>query len=80
MSIMIRRTVLTLVALITAIFLSNFSAVAATYQIDASHSSMGFAVKYLVVGTTRGEFTDYFGTVTFDKDNLNKFSAKVTIQ
>lgn len=53
---------------------------AVTYDIDGSHSTLGFAVKHLQVGTTRGGFLDYAGTVTFDPNNFESFSADVTIQ
>lgn len=52
---------------------------AATYQIDPVHSTIGFAVKHLVVSTTRGSFNDCQATITYDKDDLSAFSADVTI-
>lgn len=51
-----------------------------TYIIDKSHSTIGFAVKHLMVSTTRGEFREYEGVIKFDKDDLSAFTAEVTIQ
>ncbi len=40
----------------------------ATYQLDASHSTAGFAVKHLVISTVRGVFTKTSGAVKLDDD------------
>ena len=53
---------------------------AETYDIDGSHSTIGFAVKHLMVSTVRGSFTDYKGQIEFDGANLDAFKADVTIQ
>ena len=53
---------------------------AAVYTIDNVHSQMGFAVKHLMVSTVRGDFRDYTGQLEFDPNNLNNFTADVTIQ
>lgn len=37
-----------------------------TWEIDASHSTVGFAVKHAVVATTRGQFKSYAGGATID--------------
>ena len=51
-----------------------------TYAIDVSHSTIGFAVKHLQVGTTRGAFSDYTGSIHYDPENLASFSADVSIK
>jgi len=51
-----------------------------TYRIDNSHSTIGFAVKHMMISMTRGEFTDYAGSIQFDKNDLSVFSADVVIQ
>ena len=53
---------------------------ASEYAIDQAHSSIAFAVKHMAVSTTRGMFTDYEGTISYDKDGYNNFKADVTIQ
>ena len=50
------------------------------YKIDGVHSSIGFAVKHLMISTTRGAFTDYTGEIQFDPENLSTFSADVVIE
>jgi polyisoprenoid-binding protein YceI len=37
-----------------------------TWEIDAAHSTVGFAVKHAVVATTRGAFTSFRGGATID--------------
>lgn len=41
-----------------------------TYALDPSHSSVGFAVRHLMVSKTRGRFADFAGTVTIADDPL----------
>ena len=53
---------------------------ASVYKIDNVHSTIGFAVKHLVVSTTRGSFSDYEGTVKYDPTDLSSFEANVAIQ
>ena len=49
------------------IFLSGSLAQAQTkYEIDAAHSTLGFAVKHMGVSTTRGAFSDFKGTIDYD--------------
>ena len=50
------------------------------YKIDRSHSSIGFAVKHLMISTTKGEFTDYTGEIRFDPEDLSSFSVDVVIE
>lgn len=61
------------------VLVSNVSA-EETYKIDPVHSTIGFAVKHILVSTTRGVFTDYSGEIQFDKEALDTFKADVTIQ
>ncbi|MCA9401615.1 MAG: polyisoprenoid-binding protein [Candidatus Omnitrophica bacterium] len=58
----------------------NVSAETMSYEIDGTHSTLGFAVKHLQVGTTRGGFNDYKGSISFDPDNYDAFKADVTIK
>jgi polyisoprenoid-binding protein YceI len=68
-------------SLLLAAALASSSVLAAdTYNIDASHSSVGFAVKHLVISTVKGNFTDYSGTIMFDEKNPANSSVNVTIK
>lgn len=51
-----------------------------TYVVDNTHSQIGFAVKHMMVGTTRGTFNDYTASVTYDPADLASFKAEATIQ
>lgn len=50
-----------------------------TYDIDASHSTLGFAVKHLQVGTTRGSFNVYDGKILLNDGDFDSFAAEVSI-
>jgi len=50
-----------------------------TWTIDASHSTVGFAVKHAVVATTRGTFTTYSGGATIDAEHPENSTAWLEI-
>lgn len=50
------------------------------FKIDLSHSTVGFSVKHMGVGITRGVFKDYTGEAEFDAENLDDFTALIVIQ
>ncbi|MEY2472872.1 MAG: hypothetical protein QOK28_2201 [Actinomycetota bacterium] len=52
---------------------------AGTFAIDASHSSVAFTVRHLMVAKTKGRFAEFAGEITIDEDPL-KSSVAVTIQ
>jgi polyisoprenoid-binding protein YceI len=52
---------------------------AGTYAIDASHTTVGFVAKHLMVSKTRGRFEDVAGTITFGEDPLAT-AVDVTVQ
>ena len=56
------------------------TASAEKYEIDPVHSTIGFAVKHMMVSITRGAFSDYQGTVEFDSKDVAAFKADVVIQ
>lgn len=43
---------------------------AGTYALDASHSRVGFVARHLVVAKSRGEFSEFSGTVVIGDDPL----------
>lgn len=67
-------------ALLPLLFATS-SAFAATYQVDASHSRVGFSVSHMMVSTVRGEFGTVSGTVDWDPKNVaaTKVEAKVGV-
>jgi len=67
------KTLALLAALISA------PALAGQWEIDASHSSIGFSVRHLMVSTVRGHFQKATGTVSIDDDDLTRSIIDVTI-
>jgi polyisoprenoid-binding protein YceI len=68
---------LTLLALASGIA-SAASAAVETYTIDPVHSSIGFAVRHFLTKVP-GRFTQFSGTITVDRDNLENSSVSATI-
>lgn len=52
----------------------------ATWNIDKSHSQVGFKVRHLGLSYVDGEFTDYEASVSFDPADLTTLTATATIQ
>jgi polyisoprenoid-binding protein YceI len=50
-----------------------------TWNVDASHSQVGFAVTHLVISKVRGEFTKYAGVARIDDADPAQSSVEVTI-
>lgn len=53
---------------------------AATYTIDASHSSVSFKVRHMGVANVKGFFGDFAGSFEFDPANDKAWRAEATIQ
>jgi polyisoprenoid-binding protein YceI len=49
------------------------------YDIDPSHSRIGFAAKHAMVATVRGEFKGYTADVHLDEENVANSSARLEI-
>jgi polyisoprenoid-binding protein YceI len=49
------------------------------YEIDASHSRIGFAAKHAMVATVRGQFTGYRAEVHLDEENPAASSVRLEI-
>ena len=72
------RRILTMTLL--AALLLPVAATAADYVIDASHSSVGFKVRHMMVSKVTGSFTGFEGTISFDEADPASASASATIQ
>jgi len=59
---------------------NNVFAQSNVYTVDGVHSSIGFAIRHLMISTTRGEFTDYTGEIQFDPQDLSSFSVDIVIE
>lgn len=55
------------------------AALAAEYEIDASHSSAGFSVRHLMVSNVKGQFNKVTGTLSYDAKDLAKSSVQAVI-
>jgi polyisoprenoid-binding protein YceI len=73
----IRTAVLTAAA---ALSLAAPAVAAGTYEIDLSHSSVGFSVRHLVISNVRGVFSDFSGTILYDEENIGNSSVEVVIK
>ncbi|MBN1482752.1 polyisoprenoid-binding protein [candidate division KSB1 bacterium] len=58
----------------------SFSLPASTWEIDKSHTEVGFSVKHMVVATVTGKFTQFDGEITFDPEYLEDSKIKGTVQ
>lgn len=50
------------------------------YAIDPNQSTIGFAVKHMVISSVYGKFTEYQGTILLDEVDLTKSSVDITIR
>ena len=50
-----------------------------TWQLDASHSSIGFSVKHLMIATVKGSFGKYEASFSGDESDLSKANVGVKI-
>ncbi len=65
---------------ILSILFTAFTLTAAEYDIDKSHSRVGFSVKHMVISTVRGDFNEYSGIVLFDENDVSKSKVEGTVQ
>jgi polyisoprenoid-binding protein YceI len=72
------RTFLTALAALAA--LATTGAAADKFAADPSHSSIGFAVKHMVVSKVKGYFNDYTVDIVYDDKDLTKSSVEVAIK
>jgi polyisoprenoid-binding protein YceI len=75
------RTSLTAFAALTALAALSATGMAADkYSADPSHSSVGFAVKHMVVSKVKGYFNDYTVDIVYDDKDITKSSVEVAIK
>lgn len=66
-------------ATLTCLFSSSVDAKPWQWDIDSSHSSVGFVAKHLVVAKVRGHFKRYQATLVIDDEEVSKSRVDVTI-
>lgn len=52
----------------------------AKWQLDTTHSTVGFSVKHMMITTVRGSFNEFSGVIDFDPNNKAAAHVDVTIQ
>ena len=52
----------------------------ATYRLEPAHSSVEFAVKHMLIATSKGRFHDYDVVAQVDENDFSNSSATVTIK
>ncbi|HMO03308.1 MAG TPA: YceI family protein [Kiritimatiellia bacterium] len=65
--------------LMTAGMLGSF-AQAATYKLDAAHTTIGFSVRHMMVSNVKGSFGEFEGTIEFDENDPSSMKASAVIQ
>jgi polyisoprenoid-binding protein YceI len=50
------------------------------YDLDPTHTRIGFAAKHAMVTTVRGSFTSFTGEVHLDEENVANSTARIEIQ
>lgn len=51
-----------------------------TWEIDPTHTTIGFSVRHAMIAKVRGRFTDFGGTFTLDGADPANSSAELTVQ
>ena len=51
-----------------------------TYQIDRSHTNIGFVVRHMVVTNVRGAFNDFSGSIVLDESDITKSRVEVVVK
>jgi polyisoprenoid-binding protein YceI len=68
-------------AAVAVLLVTAFGAQAAdTYAIDSSHSSVGFAVKHMMISNVKGSFGNFEGTIVYDADNPAGSSVEFSLE
>ncbi len=55
------------------------AAFASDWEIDASHSRVGFGVRHMMVSTTRGTFSTFTGAIAIDDRDITKSVVSIDI-
>ena len=61
------------------LFAGSASAFASDWDIDSSHSHVGFGVRHMMVSTVHGTFDKYSGSIAVDDGDISKAKMHVEI-
>jgi len=73
------KNLITTIAAVLTLAAPTF-ALAAPWNIDADHSSVGFKVRHMMVTNVKGDFGKVVGVVDIDDKDLTKSKVNVTIE
>lgn len=73
----LKNTILS--AVLLAFGLVAGGAAAATYDIDASHSSVNFQIRHLAISKVNGNFAQFEGAFVYDEGKPGEWTAEATI-
>lgn len=70
-----------LIKLGMASILTSGALFAGTFNVDKSHSNVGFKVKHMMISNVVGNFKEFSGTIDYDEktNTLNSISGKVLV-
>lgn len=60
--------------------MTQYEGATGTWELDSTHTNIGFSARHAMVAKVRGRFTEYAGTIVIDGANPSASSTKVTIQ
>ncbi len=66
--------------ILLSFFIVGQSIGADKYNIDTSHSEVGFSVSHLVLSKTRGNFNKFSGVIMYDETDIANSSVDVSIE
>lgn len=69
-----------LLSLHLAILLAGSSVLAAEYEIDPDHSSVGFRVRHLGISSVSGNFLKFSGSLSFDPAKIGESTTQAKIE
>ena len=75
-----KKTYILIFALVIMTIFTVPAAWSETYVFDPAHSSIGFAIRHLGVGITKGVFDDYKGAIEYDPADPENIKVNITIQ
>lgn len=71
---------LALLAFSAATLIGKMNAQNTSWNLDKTHSSVGFAVEHMVVSETVGQFNDFSATLKSDKSDFSDVKGEIIIQ
>jgi polyisoprenoid-binding protein YceI len=74
-----RRRIRSVIPALAVALLVPASGRAATWELDPAHSTIGFAIRHMMISTVRGQFRTFTGKATGDPKTPDKAQIEATI-